>query len=204
MQFKLLPLAALAASVSAQMNLTDTFLANPELSELTSYVRLFPAALQQLVSQSNITILAPSNAAFNKFLNSSSGSLVKNNNTAAIEAFLNYNVINGTHYASAINGTPTFLPTTLNNPAFTNVTGGQVVEAVTFGQNVTIFSGLLQNSTVSQAVSSTHKPSSYTKILMSDENRTSTLPVVSSTLLTPSLQFLRIFLPPLSQPASVL
>ena len=162
MQFKFLPLAAVAATVSAQMNLTDVFLANPELSELTSYVRLFPAALQQLVSQSNITILAPSNDAFNKFLNSSSGSLVKANDTAAIEAFLNYNVINGTHYASAINGTPAFLPTTLNNPAFTNVTGGQVVEAVTLGQNVTIFTGLLQNSTVSQAVSSNHKSITYT------------------------------------------
>ena len=153
MQFKLLSFAALAATASAQMNLTSTFLANPNLSNLTSYIRLFPAALQMLESASNITVLAPSNMAFETFLNSSAGSLIKNNDTATIEAFLNYNVINGTHYASAFNGTPAFLPTTLNNPAYTNVTGGQVLEAVTLGQNVTIFSGLLQNSTVTQAVS---------------------------------------------------
>ena len=109
MQYKLLTYAALAATASAQLNLTSVFLANPDLSDLTNYVRLFPAALQALESARNVTILAPSNTAFNNFLNSSAGSLIRANDTATIEAFLNYNVINGTYYASAVNGTAAFL-----------------------------------------------------------------------------------------------
>jgi len=39
----------------------------------------------------------------------------------------------------------------LTNELFTNVTGGQVVEAVKTGDEVTFFTGLLSNSTVSTA-----------------------------------------------------
>jgi hypothetical protein len=61
-------------------------------------------------------------------------------------------VLNGTFPSSAITNTSAFVPTALTNPLFTNVTGGQVVEGVTSGDNVVFYSGLLTNSTVTTAV----------------------------------------------------
>ena len=154
MQFKYLSLAALAAGAFAQtMNLTATLMSNADLTNLTSYVSLFPSLLSQLSMATNITILAPSNEAFAAFLNSSAGMAISSlNDTTAIEAILSYHVLNGTYPASSIMSTPAFIPTMLNNPAYSNVTGGQVVEAVTQGTSVEFFSGLLANSTVTTAV----------------------------------------------------
>ena len=153
MQFKYLSLAALAAGASAQtMNLTATLMSNADLTNLTSYVSLFPDLLTTLSMATNITILAPSNEAFAAFLNSSAGMAVTLNDTAAIQAILSYHVLNGTYPASSIMSTPAFIPTLLNNPSYSNVTGGQVVEAVTQGSSVEIYSGLLANSTVTTPV----------------------------------------------------
>ncbi|MCJ1259640.1 hypothetical protein MMC24_007479 [Lignoscripta atroalba] len=152
MQFKYLSLAALAATASAQsMNLTGTLMATPELSNLTTYVSLFPELLSSLSSATNVTILAPSNDAFAKFMNSSAGSVIAANDTAAIQAVLSYHVLMGTYPSSAVMTTPAFIPTMLSNMAFSNVTGGQVVEAIMMGENVMFYSGLLQNSTVTTA-----------------------------------------------------
>lgn len=153
MQFKYLSLAALAATASAQnMNLTSVLTGDPDLSNLTSYVSLYPQLLMQLSNATNITILAPSNEAFSKFMNSPMGAAIKANDTALIQSVLMYHVLNGTHDASSIMKTPSFIPTMLNNPMFANVTGGQRVEALMAGKNVTFFSGLLANSTVTKAV----------------------------------------------------
>ena len=155
MQFKLLSLAAMAAAVSAQtMNLTGALTSNPDLSNLTNFVGLFPQLATALGSAKNVTILAPSNAAFTKFMNSSAGSAIAANDTAAIQALLTYHVLNGTYPASAVTSNASFIPTMLNNVKYSNVTGGQRVEAIKVGQNVTFFSGLLQNSTVTKAVRS--------------------------------------------------
>lgn len=152
MQYKLLSLAAMAATASAQMmNLTAALASNPNLKSLTAFSSYFPASLAMA---QNITILAPSDQAFAKFLNSSAGKAVAANDTAAIQAVLTYHVLNGSYQASMFSSNATFVPTNLNNMAYSNVTGGQRVEAVMVGQNVSIFSGLLQNSTVTQAVCS--------------------------------------------------
>lgn len=153
MQFKLLPLAALAATASAQtMNLTATLMNNSMLSNLSSYVNAFPSISSTLGMAKNITILAPSNDAFAMLLNSSAGMMLANN-TAMIQALLTYHVLNGTYDASMITNNATFIPTMLTDTMYSNVTGGQRVEAVMEGMNATFFSGLLQNVTVTQAVS---------------------------------------------------
>ena len=153
MHYKYLSLAALAAGASAQtMNLTAALMSSPDLTNLTSYVSLFPDLLSQLSMAQNVTILAPSNEAFATFLNSSAGSAITSNDTAAIQALLMYHVLNGTHPAASIMSTPAFVPTMLTNMMYTNVTGGQVVEAVTQGMDVEIYSGLLMNSTVTTPV----------------------------------------------------
>ena len=154
MQFKLLSLAALAATGSAQMmNLTATLMNQTDLSNLTTYVSLFPQLLQSLSMATNITILAPSNEAFAAFMNSSAGAAIAANDTAAIEAVLSYHVLDGTYDASMITSNATFIPTMLTNMSYANVTGGQRVEAIMAGTSVDFFSGLLQNSTVTTAVS---------------------------------------------------
>ena len=187
MQFKYLPLAALAATASAQstMNLTATLAGNGNLTNLTSYLGFLGTPFQtQLAGLKNVTLLAPSNQAFANFLNSSAGAAIKINDTAAIQAVLMYHVLNGTYDSSAIKTTPAFIPTMLNNKAYSNVTGGQRVEAMRMGTNVTFVSGLLAHSNVTQAVSL--KILYLGKgILLMRVNRTSTSPAASSTLLTP-------------------
>ena len=59
-----------------------------------------------------------------------------------------YHVLQGNY--SNITDT-SFIPTNLLPPTYANVTGGQAVEAVASGSNVTFFSGLLQNSSVINA-----------------------------------------------------
>lgn len=56
-----------------------------------------------------------------------------------------YHILQGVHTNIS---NITFFPTTLNNESYTNVTGGQVVEGLSAGDNITFFSGLLSNSSV--------------------------------------------------------
>ena len=151
MQLKHLSLAALAAGSSAQtMNITAALSSQPSLSNLTAIVGMVPGLASYLATASNITILAPSDEAFAAIMNSS---IITQNNTAAIQALLQYHVLNGTYPAAAVKSMPAFIPTVLNESMYSNVTGGQVVEAVTQGTSVEFYSGLLQNSTVTTAVS---------------------------------------------------
>jgi uncharacterized surface protein with fasciclin (FAS1) repeats len=127
--------------LAAALNSTD------ELSTLQSVI---PAGvLETLAGLTNITILAPSNSAFGKIDNETLSGLTSNE--GLLTALLQYHVLNGTFPSSAITNTSAFVPTALTNPLFTNVTGGQVVEGVTSGDNVVFYSGLLTNSTVTTA-----------------------------------------------------
>ena len=147
MQLKSLTLAAFAGAVSAQ-NLTSVLSGTPDLSNLTALIGTVPSLLTTLSNATNITVLAPSNDAISAFLSSDGGS-ANLNNTDIISALLQYHILQGTIPASAITNIPTFPHTLLDaSTGFANVTGGQVVEAVTVGGSVVIYSGLLQNSTV--------------------------------------------------------
>ncbi|KAJ8114192.1 hypothetical protein OPT61_g3872 [Boeremia exigua] len=147
---------AFASAVLAQTNDTAPTLAaalnsSSELTSLSGLLGLqgLGELVQGLSSAQNITILAPSNEAFANVGNETLQALTAN--PGLVTALLQYHVLNGTIRSSAITNQSEFVPTLLTNPLFTNVTGGQVVEAVTTGDNVTFFSGLLSNSTVTQA-----------------------------------------------------
>lgn len=142
--------SALASVALAQTtpDLTAALSGNSDLSALTALIKTQPQLLSTLGSARNITILAPNNAALAGVANSSLAS-----NAAAIQALLSYHVLNGTYASSAISNTSAFVPTLLTNTAYSNVTGGQVVQAVLARGNVSVITGLLQNSTVTQAVS---------------------------------------------------
>ena len=60
-------------------------------------------------------------------------------------------MLNGTYESSAITNVSSFIPTALMNTTYTNVTGGQRVEAIMKGSSVEFIGGLLQNVTVVQA-----------------------------------------------------
>lgn len=192
MQFKQLALTGLLAVVAAQapaqnqtQNLTAVLTSTPELSNLTSYVSLFPAILAQLSQATNITILAPSDEAFAALLESPAGAAIRANQTDLIQAILTYHVLNGTFPASAVTETPAFIPTLLDNAMFENVTGGQVVEAVREGDMVHFISGLKEESMVSRAVrDAPRRPASPHRIgivgLLTGR-RMSTSPVASCT-----------------------
>ena len=112
-----------------------------------------PALVRALSnSSSGITILAPSNAAFTKFL------AVPANKAAAgqsdvVAAVLQYHVLNGTFPASKFTKEAQFVPTLLTNTSYTQVTGGQVVQVALDGSNAVVTTGLKETSTTTQTVS---------------------------------------------------
>jgi uncharacterized surface protein with fasciclin (FAS1) repeats len=151
MQIKtLLPLALATAASAQMMNLTAALGSAPELSNLTDTLGLFSELVAALGQTPNITLLAPSNEAFTELLSGPMAAALQD--TALITAVLQYHVLNGTYYAANVTETPAFIPTFLTNSSYTNVTGGQVVEAVLMGDTVMFYSGLLATANVSRAV----------------------------------------------------
>jgi uncharacterized surface protein with fasciclin (FAS1) repeats len=155
MQFRNLALAALASAAYGQ-DLQTALSNQPSLSNLTTYLKLYPSLLSQISQMSNITLLAPNNNAFEMALNASGGAF-QANDTSLIEAVLSYHVLNGSY--SNFSSMPMFIPTALGPGMYANVSSGQVVEVV--GSNstngsTTIFSGLFANSTVTNSTNFTN------------------------------------------------
>jgi len=147
---KQLSVLALAGQALAQTpSLLQALNSSSSLSQLSGILALSPDLVGTLGSAQNITILAPSNAAFAKFDNATLAGLTAD--PGRLTALLQYHVLNGTVYGSQVTNTSAFVPTLLTNNLFTNVTGGQRVRAQLRNGNVTFFSGLNLNSTVSQA-----------------------------------------------------
>ncbi|CAK7232272.1 hypothetical protein SEUCBS140593_008205 [Sporothrix eucalyptigena] len=144
-----LPTVALVASASAA-SLSDVLTAqNSSLSTLNSLLASNPDIVKVLDNASNITVLAPSNDALSKFLANPSNTAAVVSDPSLINALLSYHVINGTWYNTSFTNTSVFLPTWLSNSSYANVTGGQVVEAALDNNNVTFWSALKQNTTIS-------------------------------------------------------
>ncbi|KAK1996631.1 fasciclin domain-containing protein [Colletotrichum falcatum] len=118
---------------------------NSSLSTLVGLLGTQPGLVQALSQAQNITILAPSNQALEAFIASAG---VAATDAGLVAAILQYHVLNGTYYASNFTEEPQFIPTLLQNETYTNVTGGQRVQAQTVDGNVTFFSALRENSTV--------------------------------------------------------
>merc|ERR1711881_826264 len=133
---------------SGMTNLTALLSGTDSLSSLNDLVGNYPDFAATLASWEDVTILAPSNDALETLMNSDAASMLDNDQF--VQALLNYHVINGTVYASTITQTPIFAPTYLNSSMYSNVTGGQVVEARREDGEVQFVSGLKQVSTVAQ------------------------------------------------------
>lgn len=103
----------------------------------------------------NVTILAPSNNALSALLSSSMASGLAMQ--GAVQNLLSYHVLNGTYYASNFTSSNTsmFIPTRLSNSQYSLVTGGQRLQVMYNGTNVTAYSGLKQPSHFVTTVSTT-------------------------------------------------
>ncbi|KAI7783601.1 beta-ig-h3 fasciclin [Diaporthe eres] len=150
MQLKQLTALALAGVVSGQ-SLTDVIGQNQDLSQLGTLLGQYPDLAQTLGGLSNITVLAPNNAALSALLNDSSVTAAVAADPGLVPAILTYHVLNGTIRSTDITDTPAFPKTLLTNSTYTNVTGGQVVKAETEDNSVVFTSGLLRQSRVATA-----------------------------------------------------
>lgn len=141
-----LALAGLGAAQSDQ-SLEDVLGGQDSLSTLVGLLRTRSRLNDVLSNASNITILAPNNAALR--------TLLRNNELVSdpglVEALLSYHVLNGTYYASNFSDTPTFATSLLRNAKYANVTGGQALEGVTNNDTVSFYSGLRSESNVTEA-----------------------------------------------------
>merc|ERR1712230_259853 len=133
---------------SGMMNLTALLSSTDSLSSLNDLVGNYPDFAATLASWENVTILAPSNDALETLMNSDAASTLDNDQF--VQSLLRYHVLQSTVYASDITQTPVFAPTYLNSSMYSNVTGGQVVEARLEDDEVQFVSGLKQVSTVAQ------------------------------------------------------
>ncbi|KAK2043884.1 fasciclin domain-containing protein [Colletotrichum somersetense] len=142
-----LALASVAfAQDGSQPSLTAALASqNSSLSTLATILSGQPGLVQALSQAQNITILAPDNKALEAFIASAGAAA---SDAGVIAAILQYHVLNGTYYASKITEKPQFIPTLLQNETYTNVTGGQRVEAQTVDGKVTFYSALREASTV--------------------------------------------------------
>lgn len=162
-------LVGCAGAVSAA-DFISTLHGNSDLSNLTYYLNLFPDFLNQINNSSNITILAPSNEAFQKTLADPASQLSDAKVNGFIDDVLSYHVVNGTLSSSSISSEPQFLPTWLTNKEWTMLSGGQVVEAVMNNGRASFISGIKDAASISQAVRISGNPRRTVKLTI---NRTS-------------------------------
>ncbi|KAI1653999.1 Fasciclin-domain-containing protein [Daldinia decipiens] len=149
MQYKkALPLALASLAAAQTPSLSDALGSqNSSLSSLNALLASNSQFSESLNQLQNVTILAPSNDAFSALtINNETTSLLDNSDY--LQAFLSYHILNGTYYNDNFGDESVFIPTLLTNRTYTNVTGGQVVEARLHDNNVTFFSSLKENATI--------------------------------------------------------
>jgi uncharacterized surface protein with fasciclin (FAS1) repeats len=164
MRLSILVSSALAALTMAQSQfLTSLLLTNPDLSTFADTLRTVPQFAATLNSQKgNITILAPTNQAFEAFTAGSASpesQAIKDRNKDAIEALLAYHVLKETYLEVNFKDALKYANTTFTlskSPAVfeTKVTGGQKLGFLRKGGNFTVLSGDMQSSNVVQDVRS--------------------------------------------------
>lgn len=140
-----LSVTSLAQRLSSLLEDTDP------LRTFSGILKTQPDIVSALSTAKNVTILAPSNNAFDSFMKSPMAMMADN---STIKALLNYHVLEGVYMSRDFMEMPHFLPTMLMDKRFANFTmgGKQVVEAVFEDGKYNLYSGLHMNSSVSMPV----------------------------------------------------
>lgn len=115
--------------LSSQKNLSSfNELLTTQLTDLLDELERYDA------EDDPITILAPSNRAFDMLPNVQTiGQAISDNNTAELENVMRYHVLSGIHSSQTLNSSFSFETSLLTAKNFTSVTGGQRVGAVLQG-----------------------------------------------------------------------
>jgi uncharacterized surface protein with fasciclin (FAS1) repeats len=143
--------AARAQADTGSANLTSVLAGNQNLTGLVTLLSSVPDVASALGSARNVTLFAPSNNALQAL--NSSAAMSAMSQEGYIQALLSYHVLVGEVRSENIKETPAFPTTLLNDTAYANVTGGQVVEVRVSDGEVVVISGLQNNVTVTEAVS---------------------------------------------------
>lgn len=117
------PLFFLASNAQYLPGLDET-----QVSQLSTFFALLnrTSDLHSRIAQGGVTVLAPTNDAFNALWPNGPN----NSRKEQIDALLSYHVLQGVHPIVSLDNSPSFLPTLLQDDVYTNITGGQVVESV--------------------------------------------------------------------------
>ncbi|KAK5016447.1 hypothetical protein LTR16_002702 [Cryomyces antarcticus] len=121
-----LGLSSLISSASAQqLSLKDTLATHKNLTSFYNFVSNNTQIYNALTSSAAFTLLAPSDEAMARISYTSLNTAFANADNDTIRAVLQYHVLQGTHPVSELTSGFEFLPTWLNTPAYSNITGGQ-------------------------------------------------------------------------------
>jgi transforming growth factor-beta-induced protein len=145
-----LSLSSLGFSLAAP-SFQDVLSSHPNLTSFSSQLTSsYPDLITKIAGGTNITVLAPSNAAFDKTVYYPIiGPAFSNNDIGAIQAILDYHVVQGSYASADLLPTIQYFPTWLSNSSYSNVTNGQVVGAVNqLGKQVYWISGQSTRSLV--------------------------------------------------------
>ena len=146
---------SLFVAAVAQQSLVQLIQGNKNLTEFEALLKAFPNIYQNLSSASEITVFAPSNAAFAQLNYTVLAPAFNSYNIDFQREMLRYHVAVGLHPSGSFaSGSFSFLPTLLTNQSTTNVTGGQVISVVEqAGNNFVAVSGLGTRAAITELVS---------------------------------------------------
>lgn len=99
------------------------------LSELARLIDSIPSFSHELAQADNFTFLAPTNEAISLWMKD-------NRSSDDTKATLQYHLLHGNYPTASLTETPQFLPSGLEDATYSNVTGGQRVEAYDNGNAV--------------------------------------------------------------------
>ncbi|KAK3326124.1 FAS1 domain-containing protein, partial [Apodospora peruviana] len=126
---------------------------NNTLSVLNNFLAGQAELFDELSNATDITVLAPSNDALNQLADDSELMDAMATDEGLIAAFLKYHVFQGVYFSSnfttAPQSAPVMVQTLMNASAYTNVTGGQRVQANADGSGaITFVSGMGNSASV--------------------------------------------------------
>ncbi|KAK8071684.1 hypothetical protein PG996_005032 [Apiospora saccharicola] len=123
--------AGVAGQAGKTMDLGTVLAGEKNLTTFYDLIRKFPELLLQLPNLNGVTIVAPTNEAFERIPLTSLNAVWKADDASVAVPILQYHIVMGQFAADAmVPGTPVFSPTLLSDPRWTNLTsGGQLVRA---------------------------------------------------------------------------
>ncbi|KAJ4097332.1 hypothetical protein NW760_011006 [Fusarium oxysporum] len=114
------------ATQALPMDLGSVLTRHPKLSTYYKLIQKFPDVLLQLPSYEGVTIVAPSNDAFNQIPYSPLSNIWDPNDAKVTVPLLQYHILQGTISTMKLKEGPAYVkPTLLLNPKWSNVTAGQ-------------------------------------------------------------------------------